>query len=307
MSGPPIPAALADSIAGWEDETAARWREELPARLERLSATWEVELGPPFEPGGVTAWVAPAGRGDGTSAVVKVVIPHREATHEAAALTAWDGGGAVRLLAHEPAEHALLLERCDPGTPLSELDDPEEIVDVAAGVLRRLWTAPTEGAFEPLADVAGWFAGLVLDRHQRVRHPLPAAIVERAVEVLRTLPASADRAVLLHHDFHPGNVLRAERGWLAIDPKPQVGDPAFDPVQLVLQSSDPLLADDPPSVVERRVHRLAELLDVDPGRLAAWGLARCVEWSLYCLDNRMPVDGARHAGHAELFAPLSAI
>ena len=38
--------------------------------------------------------------------------------------------------------------------------------------------------------------------------------------------------MLLHTDLHAGNVLAAEREpWLAIDPKPYVGDPAYDVTQ----------------------------------------------------------------------------
>lgn len=301
-----LPSRLAHSVATWEDETAAEWLRDLPGRLARLSAVWEVELDPPFEPGGVTAYVAPARRADGSGAVVKVVIPHREATHEAAALDAWAGDGAVRLLAHASQDHAMLLERCEPGSALGAVGDEEQILTEAATVLSRLWRPPADDhPFEQLAAVAEWFADLVVERQTRLARPLPSVLVDRAVDLLRILPSTADRHVILHHDFHPANVLASERGWLAIDPKPQVGDPAFDPVQLVLQTTDPLDEDDPPTVVRRRVEVLADLLDVDAARMAAWGLARCVEWALYEIDTGRPGDGARAAARAELFAPLA--
>ena len=41
----------------------------------------------------------------GTDVVVKIVVPHDEAVAEAPGLAAWDGGGAVRLLGHDPATH----------------------------------------------------------------------------------------------------------------------------------------------------------------------------------------------------------
>src|SRR5262249_62036406 len=37
-------------------------------------------------------------------------------------------------------------------------------------------------------------------------------------------PAEPEQQVLLSQDLHGDNVLRAERGWLAIDPKPVVGE-----------------------------------------------------------------------------------
>ena len=40
-------------------------------------------------------------------------------------------------------------------------------------------------------------------------------------------------------DLHAGNVVRAEREpWLVIDPKPFVGDPAYDATQHLLNCRD---------------------------------------------------------------------
>lgn len=304
---PYLPPALADSVAHWEDDTAARWLTELPTRLGRLVERWDLEIGEPFEPGGVTAWVAPVSA-DGKPAVLKIVVPHREARDEAPALRAWNGVGAPRLLDDAPDEHALLMERCTPGTPLSDVDDPETIVDVGAEVLSRLWRADTDGhEFEPLSAIGEWFADTVDERADRFadESPVDPGLADLAIEHLRTLPRTADRRVLLHHDLHPGNILLdAERGWLAIDPKPQVGDPAFDPVQLVLQSSDPLEDPDPTRTVRRRVERLSVQLDLDADRLAAWGLARCVEWAYYELDHGARDSATRHAQRAALFAAI---
>lgn len=305
---PYLPPALAESVAHWEDDTAAGWVAELSARLARLAERWHLDIGEPFEPGGVTAWVAPVRQADGTPAVLKIVVPHREARDEAPALAAWGGLGAPRLFDAAPEEHALLMERCVPGTPLGDIDDPETQVDVGAEVLSRLWRAkPPADTFEPLTAVADWFADLVEERRSRfgAGSPIDPALTDQAVDLLRRLPRTSQRQVLLHHDLHPGNVLLDdERGWLAIDPKPQVGDPAFDPVQLVLQSSDPLDDPDPTRTVRRRVERLAVLLDLDADRLAGWGLARCIEWAHYELAHGTRADAARHAGRAALFAAV---
>jgi streptomycin 6-kinase len=304
---PYLPHALADSVAHWEDDTAALWLAELPARLGRLAVRWDLEIGEPFDPGGVTAWVAPVTT-RGEPAVVKVVIPHREARDEAPALRAWSGLGAPHLIDDAPDEHALLMEQCAPGTPLCDVDDPETIVDVGAEVLSRLWRADTDGhGFEPLTAIGDWFADLVEERRDRFGAvtPVDPDLTRLAIDHLRTLPRTADRQVLLHHDLHPGNILFDEgRGWLAIDPKPQVGDPAFDPVQLVLQSSDPLDDADPSRTVRRRVERLAVLLELDPDRLAAWGLARCIEWAHNGLALGDSDRAARHARRAALFAAV---
>jgi len=300
-----VPPAILDSATRWETPEGPAWLRELPARVARLAARWDVELLPPYVPGGVTSYTAPVARADGSDAVLKIVVPHREATYEPDALRAWNGDGAVRLLDHAPDEHAMLLERCEPGTPLGDLGDTDAILDIGADVLQQLWSAPVpkDAPFEPLGDVTGWFAELVTERQATCGRPIAGALVDEAVEALQELPHDAPRQVVLHHDFHPGNVLAAQRQpWLAIDPKPQVGDPAFDPLQLILQTSDPLDDDDPTATIRARVVFLCERLDLDRPRLCGWGVGRCVEWALYdhVAGDRAAADA--NAEYARIFS-----
>jgi streptomycin 6-kinase len=303
-----VPPLVAHSAAHSGNPDGPAWLRELPARVARLTERWELELelGAPFVPGGMTSYVAPARRADGSAAVLKVVLPHREARDEADALRVWAGDGAVQLLDAAREEHALLLERCVPGTPLGDLEDRDAVLDTGADVLARLWRAPApEEPFEPLAAVADWFAELVAARQVEFGRPLPDRLVDEALVALRDLPRTASARVVLHHDFHPGNVLAAERqAWLAIDPKPQVGDPAFDPLQLILQTSDPLEDDDPTATIRYRLRRLSERLDVDWERVRAWGVARCVEWALYSYHENDLAGAEDNAAYARIFSEI---
>ena len=114
--------------------------------------------------------------------MLKIQKPHRESEHEAAALELWDGDGAIRLLDHDPEEHALLLELCVPGTPLSAAGQ-ETALDVFVELLPRLWK-PAGEPFRPLADEAAWWAEY-----------LPAPGLERRAEVARRGARGAARAV----------------------------------------------------------------------------------------------------------------
>ncbi len=81
-------------------------------------------------------------------------------------------------------------------------------------------------------------------------------------------PSSGD--VVLATDLHVGNVLRAHREpWLVIDPKPFVGDPAYDGTQHLLNCRARLRVR-PMATISR----FAELLGVDPERLRLWTFAR---------------------------------
>ena len=82
--------------------------------------------------------------------------------------------------------------------------------------------------------------------------------------------------MLLCTDLHAGNVLAAQRQpWLAIDPKPYLGDPTYDPVQHLL-NCDERLRSDP----EGLAYRMADLVDVDRQRMLLWLFARCIQESL---------------------------
>jgi streptomycin 6-kinase len=250
------------------------WLAALPALVAELAGHWSLDVGAPFQPGGRTAWVAPATDQHGTPVVLKVGFRHPEGEAEAAGLRVWAGAGAVRLLDEWRADAtvALLLERCEPGTALSDRPEPEQD-EAIASVLRPLWIDPPAGhGFPSLAASCREGADAAAARFTDHAPPLAAALVDEGLELLRTLPATSDQDVLLVTDLHAGNVLAARRApWLVIDPKPHVGDPHVDAVQHLLSCRR--LRDDPLALVRR----LARLLDLDPRRVQAWTFARCVQ------------------------------
>ena len=72
--------------------------------------------------------------------------------------------------------------------------------------------------------------------------------------------------VLLHGDLTPGNILDggAERGLVAIDPAPPLGDAAFLAVDLILWQADDL------QTIQARTERLATATGMDARRLLGW-------------------------------------
>ena len=76
--------------------------------------------------------------------------------------------------------------------------------------------------------------------------------------------------VLLATDLHAGNVLQAHRRpWLVIDPKPFVGDRAYDATQHLLNCHQRML-----TAPDATIRRFADLLEVDDERLRLWMFAR---------------------------------
>jgi streptomycin 6-kinase len=90
------------------------------------------------------------------------------------------------------------------------------------------------------------------------------------LDLLQQLSRPAADDVLLATDLHAGNILQAQREpWLVIDPKPFIGDPAYDATQHLLNCIDRLRAE-PLSTIQR----FAELLGVDATRVRMWTFAR---------------------------------
>jgi streptomycin 6-kinase len=254
------------------DADRGGWQAALPDLVRTVQDRWSLEVGAPFEPGGTSAWVAPARRTSGEDVVVKIGWPHPESEHEADGLAFWAGDGTVRLLEAMTVQGApaMLLERCLPGTTLTQLAAPEVRDDVVAGLLLRLRREPPPGhGFRPLRQMCEEWAAEAEQELDAAPHA-DLGPVRAGLALFRSLAADADREVVLFTDLHADNILSATREpWLAIDPKPYVGDPTYDVLQHMLNV--PRLMQDPDGLIAR----MASLADLDEARLRLWTFARC--------------------------------
>jgi streptomycin 6-kinase len=239
----------------------------LPDAVAELAERWQLSIGAPFDGEGDASWVARVVRRDGSAAVLKLGMPHMEAEHEAQGLRFWNGHPTVGLWEADDALGAMLLEWCEPGTPLRDLAEPEQDL-VLASLLPLMWKLPPAGhPFRPLsAMVEQWIAENLTQQAAWADEELPRS----GIDMFRRLLDSEPSAVLLATDLHAGNVLRAQREpWLVIDPKPFVGDAAYDATQHLLNCPDRLSADPLGTIA-----RYAGLLDLDMDRVRRWLFAR---------------------------------
>lgn len=260
-----IPSFLAKQCATTAERKA--WLAQLPETIEELRTRWSVSTGAPFEHPYVTcSWIAPATTADGTRVVLKVGMPHMEAEQEIDGLRFWNGDGTVLILEADRAANALLLERCEPGVPLRSLPEAEQDAVVAA-MLQRLWKQPPPEAFRPLSALVRHWSDETREAEEEWPDPL---LVHDGLQTFAALAAEPHDGVLLATDLHAGNVLRAQREpWLVIDPKPFVGDVAYDLTQHLLNCEDRLVAD-PHGLIAR----VADLAGVDARRVETWLFAR---------------------------------
>ncbi|HZF10945.1 MAG TPA: aminoglycoside phosphotransferase family protein [Thermoanaerobaculia bacterium] len=261
-----IPERLAASCR--RSAEGRTWLERLPETIRDLEDRWCLSLEPPFAGSeGSCAWVAPVVRRDGGRAVLKLGMPHMEGAQELHGLCFWDGDPTVRLLEADADRNAMLLEVCEPGVALRHLPELEQDV-VIARLLRRLWRRPAaQHPFRPLSAMIAHWAEETMAAAPRWTE---AALLREGLRLFDELSRPSFDDVLLATDLHAGNVLSAQREpWLVIDPKPFVGDRAYDATQHLFNCKDRLLADP-----EATVRRFAELLDVGDERVRWWMFAR---------------------------------
>jgi streptomycin 6-kinase len=283
---------------------AREWLRDLPQLVAAVEREWDIEAGTPYDDGS-TSWTAPVTRGDGSPAVLKVNWPHHKTREEIDALECWDGDGAVAVYRSDRSRWALLIERCIPGTALGDAAlDVDSALGVAAEVALRLWRpllAPSSLA--PMGAVTRAWAELLRERLERHRVAFDHGFVEVGATLLETLPTTAPRDVVVHGDFNPRNILRAEReSWLAIDPQPMVGDPAFDPPAVIAQVAPP---SDDPRELGRRYHLFGQLTGLDVNRMTAWAVARFVEAALRQFDSGDPDWAQQAISTARVYADLA--
>ncbi|MFJ4489956.1 aminoglycoside phosphotransferase family protein [Streptomyces diastaticus] len=294
-----VPPGLAASQARFNGARGRDFVAALPGRAARFREVWGLRPdGPAMH--GTASLVLPVrlpAHGD-APAVLKLQLLDEESAGEGAALRAWNGDAAARLLAEDPATGTLLIERLDAGRPLAALADTDQAVTVLGALLARLSAHAAPPGTRRLADIA---ARLVADAPRTAAalgDPFERALLtDVAAAVREVLPDAGDR--LLHWDLHYGNVLApypgteaAARGaWLAIDPKPLAGDPGFDLAPALHNRFDP-------GAVRRRFDALTALAGLDRARAARWTLARVLQetrWNVLDGAHRLQPDQAHIA------------
>ncbi len=276
-----LPDEVRASVLSVFGSTGRDWLEALPTLADQLTRRWRLSVSGKAYGGGSHALVVPVTGTGGTRAVLKVPVVDVENRFEAAALRRYGGDGAVQLYEHDSKSGALLLEQAAPGSLLA--DDPNRgaAIETACALLRRLRRPP--GAGHPFPRVWELLERWLADWPQLDEHPFPGDLLREALSLARELITPDGDGVLVNRDAHLGNVLAAEREpWLLIDPKPLVGEPAFDGGYLLLD----VLGSAPTQVdAVQLARRIGEGLGVSARRVGAWALVRAVENAMWAIED----------------------
>jgi streptomycin 6-kinase len=259
-------------------ERGQRWLAQLPALHARCAERWELVLESALTDGQMSSLVAARTR-SGEDVVLKCLPDGELARREIEALARWRPQRSVVDLIESDAEHGvLLLERIRPGTTFQGGEEACELVARALAPLHEPAAAPLT-AVPALAEQIG---GQLENASQRL-DALP--LMDRsAFEGLRRLAGSLvapdGPAVLLHGDMQPRNILTGPGGVpILIDPRPSVGDPAFDAGTWALKQS-------PVEEAATRARRIAVALGLDAERVSGWMRILAAETALSRLHHR---------------------
>ena len=273
-----VPEELAAAQAKYNGEAGRRFIARLPQLASEFLERWDLTVdGRAMH--GLCALVVPVvRRADGAPAVLKLQLLDDESVGEPIALRLWDGEGAVRLFDHDAATGTMLLERLDATRTLSLLADTREAVLVIAGLLARLTSVPAPTGLRSLGDIAQamleqtpWALQRIADTDAR------GVLADCAAAVREVVNDPGDR--LLHWDLHYDNVLACDRApWLAIDPKPLAGDPAFELLPALhnrYNAAETLW----------RFDAMTHVLALDRPRARAWTLERVLQNCLWDIED----------------------
>jgi len=233
----------------------------------------------------------------GAARILKIVRAAEPLRREIAVLRAWDGQGAPRLIADDPALGALLLERVTPGAHLPPGDDERDTRSVA-DLLRRLQSVDPPSALPTQAAAYD-------EWRERVRmNGEPNTAGMRLLEVARAaftrLDASTKRRVLLHGDFIDKNLLLGASGYVAIDPIPRTGDACSD-IGFYAAYHPPARA------IATRARAVARVVGLEEERAARWAAVWAVgeateTWRSDSAELQTWVDGAEARALLEISA-----
>lgn len=279
---------------------AERWLSGLPSLIAAIESEWDLRAGRAYE-SATEAFVAAATLADGTTAVLKLMIPRQgdPARNEITVLRLTNGGGCVRLLRDDESRAALLLERL--GRPLNEMNLPmrqrHEILCAAAS---RVWRPAPDCGLPTGADKARHLTDFITATWEELGHPCSARAVEYALEcaIRRGAAHDDERAVLLHGDVHQWNALWSADGFKLVDPDGLLAEPEYDLGVLMREDPLELMRGDP----RDRARWLARRCGLDVTAIWEWGVVERVSTGLLCTRIDMQPIGREMLAAADYVA-----
>lgn len=286
-------------------DEADTWLAEVPDLIASTQAAWDLMVTSPARDADAFGMTIPATRA-GEKVLLRLMYPDGWFADETTALQAWDGNGAVRLLESDP-RGAHLRAAPDPGVSLVLERNRMRALRLAAGALRALWIPAPDGLQTLSAEVRTWM-GQMPARFDAAHRPFERQLLYDAQQLFRTFAPTQATPVLLHGDARLAAFVTDGDHAVAIDPKPLVGEPAFDAASLLRDGPQELVADSAAGAqqLQSRLEQLTDLLDVSPSRVKGWAFAVAVDTGLLAYEGGDAAGGDLMIHVARLCQSLSA-
>lgn len=278
---------------------ADAWLDHLPRLVQQLRLDWSIEVGAPYMDG-TEAYVTRVTTSDGTTAVLKLMIPRDDdaVRNEVSVLRRVEGRGCVRLLRDDVDRGAMLLERLGPS--MAELGLPlHRRVGALCDAASAMWISPDGLDLPSGADKATVSSARIEQRWAELGRPCSRRAVDHALRCAdRRLAAHDDaRSVLVHGDVHQWNALRHADGFRLVDPDGLIAEAEYDLGVLMREDPLALIADGDPG---RRARWLAGRTGLSVGAIEDWGTVERVSTGLLATQiglepiGRHMLDAAEH-------------
>ena len=281
-----VPAELADLHQKYSGESGRAWISALPALAAMCIDHWQLQIDG-VSAFGAVALIIPVARRDGSKAVLKLQPVDDETGGEPAALQAWAGRGAVRLLEHEAGSGAMLLERLDAARDLTVMEDDLAAARIIAELLVQLNSVRAPAGMRRLSDIAAATLAEAPDAVRLAGDADERRLLAECAARLEGMTTDPIQDRLLHWDLHYFNVLSTLDGsqrWTAIDPKPLSGDSGFELMPALWNRWEDLIqTGDLTRALLRRFDVMTEVMALDRSRAATWTLARVLQNAVWDL------------------------
>jgi len=189
------------------------------------------------------------------NAVLKIGFNQKDIQQEIKALMHFQN---IKLLRYD--EHAILMERCIPGTTLTSFvpHKDQQATDICISLMQNFYK-PSNTFTQHLSD---WLTIIYKD------HNLNKDYLKKAQKFTDHLLNSSSETVVLHGDLHHGNILKHNERYVAIDPKGILGERAYDiacfirnPLEKIIKNFD---------LIPKRIEQFSQACAIDPVRLKQW-------------------------------------
>lgn len=209
--------------------------------------------------------------------ILKIALNSKALINEASCLKAFGKHTAAEVIADD--DNIIIMQRSIPGTMLKDYFPAREgeATEVLCSVIKELHLADISKnhSFCNVSELLK-----ILDQELDI----PDKISSKARHLRDELLRSANKEVLLHGDLHHDNILKNGDGWLVIDPKGFLGDPAFELAAYLCNPIPELLQEDnAKEIIANRIKLCSEQLDIPEQRITDWLYIKsvlCWAWSL---------------------------